>query len=51
MWEKIDGETSRMKVPNGWIVRSIQFYFGAAVSLHQIFIVDPGHQWKLDDKS
>lgn len=32
MWEQIDGETERMEVPGGWIVRSYHYH-------------DDGHNW------
>lgn len=37
----------RLKVPGGWIVRTMRSYEGSAV--HQIFIKDEGHTWKLED--
>lgn len=49
MFEKIDEYTSRMKVPDGWIVRTIvnTHYLGGA-GVHQIFIHDGFHQWELE---
>lgn len=48
-WEKIDNMTSRLKVPKGWIVRTLNNdYFGN--SIHQIFVEDVDHNWCLDDR-
>lgn len=41
-WEYIDNNTARLNVPGGWIIRSTT---GHAV--HQIFIEDKEHEWKL----
>lgn len=57
MWEDIKGSRSnrlfsdRLKVPGGWIVRSIILSTGVdgGSSLHQVFIVDPDHEWELDN--
>lgn len=53
-WEPIDDESDRLKVPGGWIVRSWikieRTAIGiAAASIHQVFIEDPSHSWKLED--
>lgn len=53
MWEKIDSNTSRLKVPNGWIVRTIidissgSPNFIHSVSIHQVFVEDEFHEWKI----
>jgi hypothetical protein len=51
MWEIIDKNSFRLKVPGGWIVKSVhkEFYSGISVSVHQIFIKDEGHNWKLNE--
>ena len=51
MWEKIDKQTERLKVPGGWIVRSkfTEIFNGCAVSVHQIFVIDPDHSWSLGE--
>lgn len=46
MWEEIDVCTARMKVPGGWIVRSV-LTRSTGVSVHQIFVPDPGHVWEI----
>jgi hypothetical protein len=40
--------SERMKVPGGWIVRS-RMYNSHGVSVHQIFVPDPNHSWKLEN--
>jgi hypothetical protein len=50
-WEVIDGNSSRLKVPGGWIVRS---YLDVGISsrscsIHQVFIPDPEHLWIFED--
>lgn len=52
-WESIDDTSDRLKVPNGWIVRSWIKIFErmnnlAGASIHQVFIEDPSHSWKLE---
>jgi len=49
MWESIDRHTDRMKVPGGWIVRSLKVY-GEGCSIHQVFIEDKNHTWKLKEE-
>lgn len=52
MWEEIDSYTDRLKVPDGWIVRSIIDNAGVndsgGAAIHQIFLSDPDHEWKLE---
>ena len=50
MWETIDRQTDRMKVPQGWIVRSSvsSGSYQGGVSVHQIFVQDPNHDWVLE---
>ena len=53
MWETIDRYTHRMKVPGGWIVKSFLKDFRICLSpcsVHQIFIADAEHEWKLEKK-
>lgn len=47
-WEELNGDTDRLKVPGGWILRS---YVGGmeAKTLHQVFISDPEHTWKFNE--
>ncbi len=59
MWEKIEDNnfivTQRMKVPGGWIVRSlysdaVSSIAGPAITcaLHQLFIEDVEHSWEIE---
>lgn len=51
IWEDIDDNSDRLKVPNGWIVRSYihgKRSSNISVSIHQIFIEDKFHEWKID---
>jgi hypothetical protein len=48
MWETIDKETQRMRVPNGWIVRS-RSHWGESISIHQVFVPDSLHAWELPE--
>jgi len=53
MWEKIDAETSRMRVPGGWLVRSKMFAGnnsgpGVSVCVHVVFIPDNKHDWEFE---
>jgi len=41
------GSTERLKVPGGWIVQTCVM-FGGSVSVHQIFLSDPNHEWELE---
>ena len=41
----LDVESERLKVPGGWILRS-RLASSNGVSVHQIFIEDPDHNWK-----
>lgn len=64
MWETIDSSifplncgqknmalTSRMKVPGGWLVRSIlEGSYNADVRMTQTFIADERHEWVLEKK-
>jgi hypothetical protein len=54
IWEPIDDYSDRLKVPGGWIVASyivIDRYKGASVSIHQVFVADPSHEWQLEDSA
>ena len=42
-FEHLEDHSDRLKVPGGWIVRSWQ-----GEGIHQIFIVDKEHSWKLE---
>jgi hypothetical protein len=43
-WERIDKFTSRMWVPEGWIVRSLSSY---ETGNHFIIVADCKHVWKI----
>ena len=45
-WEDIDDQTDRLKVLGGWIVRS----WMSGRSVHQVFISDEYHDWKLEEE-
>lgn len=60
MWEKIQDPASqeqregilyvishRLKVREGWIVRTIVSQSRAGADVSQIFVSDPGHSWQL----
>jgi hypothetical protein len=50
MWESLPDrkmDSERLKVPGGWIVRSFWSGFGGAGGIHQVFIADPNHEWRL----
>ena len=40
-WECVEGDTWRMRVPQGWIVRHDNSYGSTAV-----FVPDPDHTWE-----
>jgi hypothetical protein len=47
MWEKIDDNTERMHIPNGWIVRcccSIGYY---STAISMVTIEDKDHIWTI----
>ena len=46
-WENIDKNTSRLKVPGGWIVNTVNYNDGCC-SESTCFVPDPGHQWVLE---
>jgi hypothetical protein len=51
-WELIDDYSDRLKVPGGWIVRSWirdRWMDSPSVSVHQVFVADPSHEWKFVD--
>jgi len=58
MWEQIKDRgqrwgdnvqmsSSRLKVPNGWIVRSVAASSNGT-STDQVFVADPLHEWKVE---
>ena len=55
VWEKItEKSTYRLKVPLGWLVKSINerghtWYSGAsdAIGVAMVFVFDPLHLWKI----
>ena len=50
MFERIDKETDRLEVPQGWLVRTRLYYGAGGSATHTIFIEDVVHKWKLADK-
>ncbi len=63
MWEKLpeseemldQGDDKilsyRMKVPGGWLVRSIATRYKGGTSVHHVFVADVEHQWQLNKTS
>lgn len=51
MWEIIDSFSARLKVHRGWIVKSWMGSGYQSAHVHQIFVEDSTHQWKLEEKS
>ncbi len=53
LWEEIPSPpntpSERLAVPGGWVIRSCTDFRNESVCLHQVFISDPGHDWKLTD--
>lgn len=51
-WEPIDDCTDRLSVPEGWIVRSTTWAYMREhkISVHQVFIQDCNHLWKITDE-
>lgn len=56
-WEKVNSNTKRLKVFNGWIVKTEENVYDniqksdpkiIQTSISQIFITDPEHEWKLE---
>jgi len=39
--------SARLKVPGGWIVRTIISRYQSGVGVEQTFIKDSGHEWEL----
>lgn len=37
--------SARLRVPGGWIVRTIVSRLNAGVSIKQTFVRDPAHEW------
>lgn len=56
MWEPLKDvdrnvQSYRLKVPGGWIVRTIIRYDtseGASCAAEQTFVSDPNHEWTLE---
>jgi len=46
----LNGETYRLKVPGGWLVKSVMFGMGSRASISPsvslVFVSDPTHQWE-----
>lgn len=55
-WESLDDSVSdshshRLKVPCGWIVRTIVKKYGnGGAHSCQTFVADPEHNWKIDTR-
>ena len=55
MWEEIKGENEasfieshKLKVPGGWIIRTVVKYAsanGSSCAVEQTFVSDPEHKW------
>ncbi len=58
MWEILadsatDASSHRLKVPGGWIVRTIVRYYGGTgvnCAVEQTFVSDPNHEWEQERK-
>lgn len=58
MWEKIPDikfvddhlkkESGRLKVPGGWLVRTVVTAYNSGTHSSQTFITDPQHEWVLE---
>lgn len=60
MWEKLEDPINynsalsyshRMRVPDGWVVRSIVTIMHESTSVHTVFVPDKEHLWKIDEKN
>ena len=64
MWEQLadsasDASSHRLKVPGGWIVRTVVRYYhigggtgtGAGCAVDQTFVSDPNHEWVLEKRA
>lgn len=55
MWEEIEYDwmegtlSDRLKVPGGWVVRSIVIGNGNR-DVNQVFVTDPKHEWVLAEE-
>lgn len=49
LWRMV--RSDRLKVPGGWIVRSRNFTMNShgGTAIHQLFIPDINHEWKLEE--
>ena len=54
MWERVAGNTYRLEVPGGWIVRYIEcntnYGNGASDIPCMIFVADASHRWLRKNK-
>jgi hypothetical protein len=50
MWEYIDPQTDRMRVPEGRILRTRMFWTEGSVccAVHQVFVQDWNHSWVIE---
>ena len=46
VFENVDLNTDRLKVPRGWLVRTYLSH-SRGVSVHTMFLEDTRHTWKL----
>ena len=50
-WEQIDGETARLKTPEGWIVSTETFNpSNSSVSITMCFVPDKDSAWELKEE-
>lgn len=49
MWEELDDNSSRLKIPEGWIVRVVIFGYKCC-SVHSTVIKDRGHTWEIKNE-
>jgi len=45
LWERVGKYTNRMKVPNGWLVKTTQMFKNTVPTTNLIFVEDPEHEW------
>ncbi len=51
MWEEIDVGSDRLRVKNGWVVRSYSVtYDGDFAAIHQVFVHDEFGTWDFNNK-
>jgi hypothetical protein len=48
VWEEVDDNTERLRVPGGWLVRTfiiLTHLSTSACSVHMVFVEDPSNAW------